>query len=177
MPSPIPGPGRVVLGIPIAKKLGCPFVIHPLWPGLAWRDRRLVSGNNPDTEMTEERNHCLESMNPALWQMMPASLAVAREDREPPHVAHVHALKPYCVELGYRWDGMLPNSDDINPLREIVPEVDTILQAKADYMLEKANKQDFLVAWDEHMRDSGREKYGDVARMLYGWMMARVVDE
>jgi len=58
---------------------------------------------------------------------------------------------------------MLPNSNDVDPLRDIVPEVDTILQAKADHMLEKADKQDFLVAWDEYMRDSGREKYGDVA--------------
>lgn len=177
MPSPIPGPGRVVLGIPIAKKLGCPFVIHPLWPGLAWRDRRLVSGNNPDTEMTEERNHCLESMNPALWQVMPASLAVSRQNRRPLHVAHVHALKLYCVELSHRWDGMLLTSNDTYPLRNIVPEVDPFVRGKADYMLEKANKQDFLVAWDEYMRDSGRKKYGDVAKMLYCWMITRVVDE
>ena len=109
--------------------------------------------------------------------MMPASLAVAREDRRPLHVAHMYALKLYYVELGYRWGGMLPNSNDIDPLRDIVSEVDPFVQAKAAYVLEQTNKEDFLVVWHEYMRDSGREKYGDVAKMLYGWMITRVVDE
>ena len=74
--------------------------------------------------MTGERSHCLELMNPALWRVMPASLAVAREDRRPLHVADVHALELYYVKLGYRWAGMLPNSNDINPLSNIVPEAD-----------------------------------------------------
>ena len=72
---------------------------------------------------------------------------------------------------------MLLTSNDTYPLRNIVPEVDPFVRGKADYMLEKANKQDFLVAWDEYMRDSGRKKYGDVAKMLYCWMITRVVDE
>jgi len=63
---------------------------------------------------------------------------------------------------------MLPDSDDINPRCEIVFEVDPFVQAKADYMLEKANEQDFLVVWGESMRNSGREKYGNVAKMRYG---------
>jgi len=71
---------------------------------------------------------------------------------------------------------MLPDSDDINPRCKIVFEVDPLMQAKADYMLEKVNKQDFLAAWDEYMRDSGREKYGNVAKMRYGWMITGVVD-
>ena len=44
---------------------------------------------------------------------------------------------------------MLSNSNDIDPLRNVVSEVDSLMQAKADYMLEKAIKQDFLVMWDE----------------------------
>jgi len=80
----------------------------------------------------------------------PSSLAGdARLVGRPLHVAHVHALKLYCVELGYRWGGMIPNSNDMNLLRNIIPEVDPLMQAKADYMLEKANKEDFLVVWDE----------------------------
>jgi len=72
---------------------------------------------------------------------------------------------------------MLPNSNDIDPLRNLMSEVDPFVQAKADYMLEKANEQDILVVWDESMRNYGREKSGNVAKMLYGWMMTRVVDE
>jgi hypothetical protein len=157
-------PRPTQLSIPIAEKLGFPLIMHSLWPGLAWRDRRLVVNNDPDTEITEERSHSLEAMNPALWRAMPSTLVVARKDRKPQRVAHVHVLKLYCVELGHRWGGVFPTGDDgDDPLRNIVPGLDSLFRAKADFMLEKANREDFLVVWNEYMGDSGREKYGGVA--------------
>jgi hypothetical protein len=44
-----------------------------------------------------------------------------------------------------------------------VPGLDSVFHVKAGFMLEKANREDFLVVWNEYMGDSGREKYGGMA--------------
>jgi hypothetical protein len=107
VPSPNPEPRVVTLDIPIAAKLGFPLIIHSLWRGLSWRDRRMVA-HGPDAEFTEEHNYSLQSMNPATWRAMTSSLAVARQDRKPLHVAHMHALTLYCIVLGNSWSGKFP---------------------------------------------------------------------
>jgi predicted acyltransferase len=64
--------------------------------------------HGPDAEFTEEHNYSLQSMNPATWRAMASSLAVARQDRKPLHVAHMHALTLYCIVLGNSWSGKFP---------------------------------------------------------------------
>ncbi len=50
-----------------------------------------------------------------------------------------------------------------DPLRDVTAEADLLFHAKAAFVLEKANKEEFVVFWNIWMLDFGKDRYGNVA--------------
>ncbi|KAF2252888.1 hypothetical protein BU26DRAFT_211098 [Trematosphaeria pertusa] len=133
-----------LMTVPVTDVIGIPMAVAPSPLALPWRGRHSIHYDHA------AHNLRFSLLNPNFIGGCVGTPVLARKDRKPLHVAHVHALVGYCQMVGARLH------------TETVPQNAAVYKTRAQHLLTHASRDDFAEFYRQWLGKEQNRQYRGV---------------